>query len=468
MARAGSHQPWEALVAFCGKTRAASCSHTGYTSRVSYTNRRFSPMLADAILTKASEARATPEQIKVLEARIHAIDPVDLTLVANAARVAEELSIGAEWSWLSKSRFTFIDLFAGIGGMRLAAESEGGRCVGSVEINKQCSQTYMDNFGDDPTGDMTTIDPSTIDRHDLLLAGFPCQAFSIAGLRGGFEDTRGTLFRNVAEIIAAKQPDAFILENVKGLVSHDQKRTLQVILNTLVSEPLGYYLPQPHEPGRLQGEGWKVLNALHFGVPQNRERIFIVGFKDLRAAERFQFPNPGIEGRNGVSLQDVLEDGPRWRTPVHARHFLSNTYLQGLTRHRDHHRSLGQGFGFEVRDPNGYANALVGGGMGRERNLVVAQLPPVAGSLEQVKTTRNDQNLRRMTPREWARLQGFPEWFQPHATDTNAYKQFANSVAIPNVAAVIRAVRAAVEDAPSGAREGRIPPRQLRIGPLGT
>lgn len=425
-------------------------------------------MLADALLKKASDAAATPVQLEVLKNRLNAIGTVDPTLVVNAARVAEELRLGTEWSWLEKPRFTFIDLFAGIGGMRLAAEAEGGRCVGSVEINKQCSQTYNDNFGVDPTGDITTIDPPSIDEHDLLLAGFPCQAFSIAGLRGGFEDTRGTLFRNVAEIIAAKQPDAFILENVKGLVSHDQKRTLQVILNTLVSEPLGYYLPQPNQPGKLEGAGWKVLNALHFGVPQNRERIFIVGFKDPHASARFQFPDPGIEGRNGASLQDVLEDGPRWRTPVHARHFLSTTYLQGLTRHRDHHRSLGQGFGFEVRDPNGYANALVGGGMGRERNLVFAQLPPITGSLEQVKTMRNDQNLRRMTPREWARLQGFPEWFRPHPTDTNAYKQFANSVAIPNVAAVIRAVRAAVEDAPLGASDDRIFPRQLKLSMLDT
>jgi len=419
--------------------------------------------LADALIQKATEAKATVDQIKVLEAQLHGFDSVDLDLAAKALRVAEELGLGTEWGWLSKPRFTFVDLFAGIGGMRLAAESEGGRCVGSIEVNTQCSQTYQDNFGDDPTSDITEVDPSSIEKHDLLLAGFPCQAFSIAGHRGGFEDTRGTLFRNVAEIIAAKRPEAFILENVKGLVSHDQKKTLQVILNTLADEPLGYYLPQPHVPGRLHGDGWKVLNALHFGVPQNRERIFIVGFKDPEAAERFQFPNPGIEGRNGVSLQDVLEDGPRWRTRVHARHFLSDTYLQGLTRHRDHHRSLGQGFGFEVRDPDGYANALVGGGMGRERNLVFAQLPPITGSLEQIKTKRNDQNLRRMTPREWARLQGFPEWFRPHATDTNAYKQFANSVAIPNVAAVIRAVRAAIEGTPSEASEGRIPPRQLRI-----
>ena len=147
-----------------------------------------------------------------------------------------------------------------------------------------------------------------------------------------------------------------------------------------------------------------------------------------------------------MSLQDILEDGPRWRTPVHARHFISKKYLQGLKRHRDHHESIGQGFGFEERRHDGNANALVGGGMGRERNLVKSQMGAQSGTLDEVKSPRNDENLRRMTPREWARLQGFPEWFQPHRAETHAYKQFGNSVAIPNVSAVVRAVAAAIED----------------------
>jgi len=321
-------------------------------------------MGAVTLLAKARNAQATSKQMQVLEAQIGPTPSTDPAVTASAAEVAADLGLTAEWGWLSEARFKFVDLFAGIGGMRLAAESEGGRCVGSVEINKQCIETYKNNFGDDPTGDITAIDPGDIDEHELLLAGFPCQAFSIAGLKGGFEDTRGTLFRNVAEIIAIKRPEAFILENVKGLVSHGKRMTLPVILNTLQGEPVNYHLVPPTGQSKLKALGWSVLNALDFGVPQNRERIFIVGFRDPMAAERFRFPEPTTPGGTGMSLQDVLEDGPRWRTPVHARHFISERYLQGLKRHRDHHESIGQGFGFEVRDLDGYANALVGGGMG--------------------------------------------------------------------------------------------------------
>ena len=408
-------------------------------------------MLADALLAKARRAGATPEQMRILEARV------------SASKVAADLGLAHEWEWLSEPRFTFVDLFAGIGGMRLAAESEGGRCVGSIEIDKRCIDTYQRNFGDDPTGDITEIDPQSISDHDLLLAGFPCQAFSIAGLKGGFEDTRGTLFRNVAEIISEKQPDAFILENVKGLVSHDKRNTLAVILNTLIGDPVGYHLVQPSGLSKLKGYGWSVLNALDFGVPQNRERIFIVGFKDPMAADRFRFPGPITPAGVGTSLQAVLEDGPKWKTPVHARHFISDKYLKGLRRHRDHHESIGQGFGFEVRDHDSYANALVGGGMGRERNLIKAQMDPQVGTLDTLKSPRNDESLRRMTPREWARLQGFPEWFEPHHAETHAYKQFGNSVAVPNVAAVVKAVRAAIEGTELPENEPSAGLQQMRL-----
>lgn len=420
-------------------------------------------MLAETLLGKARKARATAEQLQALKARIDVKDSADPLVIAKATEVAEVLGLSTEWGWLTRARFTFVDLFAGIGGMRLAAESEGGRCVGSVEINEQCIDTYKHNFGDDPTGDITKIDPATIKEHHLLLAGFPCQAFSIAGLKGGFEDTRGTLFRNVAEIIAAKRPDAFILENVKGLVSHAKRQTLPVILNTLQSEPVNYYLVPPSEKAGLTGTGWAVLNALDFGVPQNRERIFIVGFKDPEVAERFRFPEPTTPGGEGMSLQDVLEDGPQWESPVHARHFISAKYLQGLKRHRDHHESIGQGFGFEERDHDGFANALVGGGMGRERNLIKAQKDAQSGTLDGLKSPRNDENIRRMTPREWARLQGFPEWFQPHRAETHAYKQFGNSVAVPNVASVIRAVQSAIEDTTILTNETPSIPQQTRF-----
>jgi len=424
---------------------------------------QYSRMLAETLLEKARNQRATLEQLQVLQARIDAKDSADLSVIADATEVAKALELSTEWGWLSEARFTFIDLFAGIGGMRLAAESEGGRCVGSVESNKQCIETYKHNFNDDPTGDITIIDPAALEGHQLLLAGFPCQAFSIAGLKGGFEDTRGTLFRNVAEIIAAKRPEAFILENVKGLVSHAKRQTLPVILNTLQGEPVNYYLVPQSENAKLKGTGWAVLNALDFGVPQNRERIFIVGFKDPVVAERFRFPEPSTPGGAGMSLQDVLEDGPRWQTPVHARHFISEKYLEGLKRHRDHHESIGQGFGFEERDHDGFSNALVGGGMGRERNLIKAQMGAQSGTLDGLRSPRNRENLRRMTPREWARLQGFPEWFLPHKAETHAYKQFGNSVAVPNVAAVIRAVRAAIENTESSDSNSSGGPQQMRL-----
>jgi len=408
-------------------------------------------MLAEALLTKARRAGATPAQMQILDARFA------------AAKVAADIGLAHEWEWLSEPRFTFVDLFAGIGGMRLAAESEGGRCVGSIEIDKKCIETYRRNFGDDPTGDITAIDPRSVNDHNLLLAGFPCQAFSIAGLKGGFEDTRGTLFRNVAEIISKKKPDAFILENVKGLVSHDKRKTLAVILNTLMGDPVGYHLVQPSGHSKLKGYGWSVLNALDFGVPQNRERIFIVGFKDPMAADRFRFPGPITPAGVGISLQEVLEDGPKWKAPVHARHFISEKYLQGLKRHRNHHESIGQGFGFEVRDHHGYANALVGGGMGRERNLIKAQMAPQNGTLDGLRSPRNGESLRRMTPREWARLQGFPEWYEPHHAETHAYKQFGNSVAVPNVAAVVSAVMTAIEGIDLPENEPSELPRQTRI-----
>jgi DNA (cytosine-5)-methyltransferase 1 len=425
--------------------------------------KQYSKMLAETLLEKAHNATATAEQLQVLRARIDANDSPNPFLTSDAAKVAEALGLSKEWGWLREARFTFVDLFAGIGGMRLAAESEGGRCVASVEINPQCIETYKQNFADDPTGDITILDPASLKEHHLLLAGFPCQAFSIAGRKGGFEDTRGTLFRNVAEIIAAKRPDAFILENVKGLVSHAKRQTLPVILNTLQGEPVNYYLVPQSEKTKLKGTGWAVLNALDYGVPQNRERIFIVGFKDPVVAERFRFPEPSTPGGAGMTLQDVLEDGPRWQTPVHARHFISDKYLQGLKRHRAHHESIGQGFGFEERDHGGFANALVGGGMGRERNLVKAQMDAQGGTLDELRSPRNNENLRRMTPREWARLQGFPEWFQPHRAETHAYKQFGNSVAVPNVAAVIRAVRVAIENTDSHASDPSSGPTQLHL-----
>lgn len=338
----------------------------------------------------------------------------------------------------TKRTFTFIDLFAGIGGMRKAAEKAGGRCVQSVEIDDAACLTYEANFGTSPKGDITKLKPrdESIEPHDLLLAGFPCQAFSLAGKRGGFADTRGTLFRDIADILRHKQPKAFVLENVKGLIGHDKGRTLATILNTLESKAIGYSLPHIVGPkGRLQ-RGWFTLNALDFGLPQSRERIFIVGFKSPKAAARFHPPVPSAR-RKRKKLIDILEDSPRRNKQVPERHFLSATLLAGLKKHKARHMGKGNGFGYEVRDHNAHAGTLVIGGMGKERNLVKALLPALPDQTIANRGPRNSENIRRLTPREWARLQGFREDFILHPRESQAYKQLGNTVAIPVVQAVV-------------------------------
>ena len=314
-------------------------------------------------------------------------------------------------------KFKFIDLFAGIGGFRLAFQSLGGKCVFTSEWDDQAKKTYRTNFGEIPFGDITKEETKRFipDDFDVLCAGFPCQAFSIAGKRGGFEDTRGTLFFDVAEIIRRKRPKAFFLENVKGLVNHDKGRTLSTILNTL-REDLGYFVPNP-----------KVMNAKDFGVPQNRERIFIVGFREDLAINDFEYPEPFKET---VAFEDVKEE-----TPVSVKYYLSNQYLKTLEEHKRRHEIKGNGFGFEIIPDDGIANAVVCGGMGRERNLVYDDRLEDFTPITHIKGQVNRLGIRKMTPREWARLQGFPDKFIIPVADASAYKQFGNSVAVPAIRA---------------------------------
>lgn len=312
-------------------------------------------------------------------------------------------------------KFKFIDLFAGIGGMRLAFQNLGGKCVFSSEWDLYAQKTYQANFGEVPFGDITQIDEEKIPDHDILVAGFPCQAFSIAGKRGGFEDTRGTLFFDVARIIRAKKPKAFFLENVKGLKSHDKGRTLETILNTLRND-LGYFVPDP-----------QIINAVDFGVPQNRERIFIVGFSPETGINEFTYPSPqGTE----IRFNDIREVNP-----VSVKYYLSTTYLQTLRDHKARHAEKGNGFGYEIIPDDGIANAIVVGGMGRERNLVVDKRLKDFTPITHIKGEVNREGIRKMTPREWARLQGFPDKFNIIVSDVQAYKQFGNSVAVPAVQA---------------------------------
>ena len=322
------------------------------------------------------------------------------------------------------TKFTFIDLFAGIGGFRLAMQRSGGRCVFSSEWDKSAQQTYFANFGEVPFGDITQIANEKrksieIPKHDILAGGFPCQAFSIAGFKGGFADTRGTLFFNLARIIEDHAPKAFFLENVKGLAGHDKGRTLSTILRTL-EEDLGYHV-------RTQ-----IVNAKDFGVPQNRERVFIVGFKSGAAADRFEFPKPLGKVTTIADIKEV--------DVVSTKYYLSDRYLETLIRHRDRHASKGNGFGFDIKRDSDIASAIVVGGMGRERNLVVDKRLRDFEPKTNIKGPVNRQGIRKMTPREWARLQGFPDSFIIPVADAQAYKQFGNSVSVPAIEATVKRI----------------------------
>jgi DNA (cytosine-5)-methyltransferase 1 len=314
-------------------------------------------------------------------------------------------------------KFKFIDLFAGIGGFRIALQSLGGKCIFTSEWDEQAKKTYEANFGEVPFGDITKEETKKFipDEFDVLCAGFPCQAFSIAGKRGGFEDTRGTLFFDVAEIIKRKQPKAVFLENVKGLTNHDKGRTLKTILNVL-REDLGYFVPNP-----------QIINAKDFGVPQNRERIFIVGFRGDLGIDSFEYPKPT---KQSVTFEDIKE-----KNPVSVKYYLSDTYLKTLINHKKRHESKGNGFGYEIIPDNGIANAVVCGGMGRERNLVFDNRINDFTPVTKIKGEVNRHGIRKMTPREWARLQGFPDNFIIPVSDASAYKQFGNSVAVPAIKA---------------------------------
>jgi len=321
---------------------------------------------------------------------------------------------------IANPRFTFIDLFAGIGGFRLALHNLGGRCVFTSEWDKGAQKTYAANFGEIPHGDITLEETKQHipAQFDVLCAGFPCQAFSIAGRRGGFEDTRGTLFFDVAEIIRRHRPKAVFLENVKGLVNHDRGRTLQTILQVL-REDLGYYVPEP-----------RIINAKHYGVPQNRERIYIVGFRNDLDVSSFAYPEPTDSSK---VFADVKE-----KKPVSVKYYLSTQYLGTLRAHRARHASKGNGFGYEIIPDTAASNAIVVGGMGRERNLVTDHRITDFRPVTHIKGEVNREGIRKMTPREWARLQGFPDEFLIPVADASAYKQFGNSVAVPAIQATAR------------------------------
>lgn len=317
-----------------------------------------------------------------------------------------------------------IDLFAGIGGVRLGFERAFGEAIDTVfvsEWDKEAQKTYKANFKDEfeISGDITKIKESEIPEFDICLAGFPCQAFSLAGRRQGFEDDykgrcRGTLFLDVARICDCHKPKVIFCENVKGLVGHDKGRTFKVIIDTFTS--IGYKV--------FSG----VLNSKDFGVPQNRERIYIVAFRNDIAPETFEFPT-GTDSTKRIS--DIVE-----QCPVPAKYYLSDVYYETLKKHKARHAAKGNGFGYEIRDWSDIAGAVVCGGMGRERNLIIDKRQQELVPTTHIKGSINKEGIRKMTPREWARLQGFPENFSFPCSDTQSYKQLGNSVTVNVIEAI--------------------------------
>ncbi len=327
---------------------------------------------------------------------------------------------------IDKKNLKAVDLFAGIGGIRLGFENAFGKKIDFVyeaEKDKFACETYKENFGVNPMGDITKIDPHDIPPFDVLLAGFPCQTFSLAGNQRGFDDIRGTLFFYIGEILRIHTPDIIFLENVKNLIHHDGGRTFQ-ILKDVLERDLNYHLH------------YKVLNAKDFGVPQNRERIIIIGFLDNI---QFEFPQP-IKIKSEVCLRDILiEDIPK-------KYYLSQKYLNCLKEHRKRHERKGNGFGYRVLSRESISNTIVGGGMGHERNLIRDKIPENCWREENNNLKlKNNEGIRKMMPREWARLQGFPDTFEFPVSDTQAYKQLANSVAVPMVTEVAKKIKQDIE-----------------------
>ena len=319
-------------------------------------------------------------------------------------------------------KFTFIDLFAGIGGFRIAMQNLGGKCIYSSEFDAKAQESYFANYGEMPFGDITKESTKSYipKKFDILCGGFPCQAFSLAGRRLGFNDeTRGTLFFEIEAILRKHQPKAFFLENVKGLAIHDKGRTLKTILEHL--DDAGYDVVPP-----------QILNAMDYGVPQHRERIYIIGFrKDLGInVEDFHYPKPTTPGDKRPRFKDVMEENE-----VSVKYYLSTVYVETLKRHKARHEAAGHGFGYKIIDLDGVANAIVVGGMGRECNLIIDKRLTNFTPVTNIKGEVNREGIRKMTPREWARLQGFPDSFRIVVADASAYKQFGNSVAIPAVQA---------------------------------
>lgn len=306
------------------------------------------------------------------------------------------------------TNFKYIDLFAGIGGIRRPYQKLGGTCVFSSEIDKFAVQTYEANWGETPSGDITKIDEKDIPHFDILLAGFPCQAFSIAGKRKGFDDTRGTMFFEIERILEYHKPKCFMLENVKGLLSHNKGNTFKVMKDILENK-LGYKIY------------YQILNAKDFGVPQNRERIIIVGFKNHDI--KFEFPKPsGIK----TKLGDILEQD------VSEKYTISDKIWASHQRRKEKHKAKGNGFGYSLFNEKSPYTSTISARYYKDGSEILIE--------------QENKNPRKLTPREAARLQGFPDDFKLVVSDMQCYKQFGNSVPTKMIEAVANNIIKSLEE----------------------
>lgn len=337
--------------------------------------------------------------------------------------------------------FKFIDLFAGIGGIRLPFQNLGGKCVFTSEWDKFSQKTYAANFGVMPHGDITKISATDIPEHNVLLAGFPCQAFSQAGLKKGFYDTRGTMFFEIQRILAAKQPDAFLLENVKQLKGHNAGQTLKVILDTLRGEhfhSIPEDIPMSEESRaaiNIKLNYWvdfRILRAADFGSPQNRERIFIVGFNknkfsNVEFDQVFNWPEPP---KTITKVGDILLSDDE----IHSKYTISERLLAGHERRKVEHARKGNGFGFSLfKKQDSYTNTLSARYYKDGSEILIDQ-------------SEIGKRPRKLTPRECGNLQGFPlDFIIDAVSEVQAYKQFGNSVSVPVVSAVAKSMIKAIK-----------------------
>lgn len=302
--------------------------------------------------------------------------------------------------------FKFVDLFAGTGGIRIPFDEVGGVCVLSSEWDKYAQVSYEANFGEKPLGDLQNIDENDVPNHNIIMGGFPCQPFSHAGLKRGFDDTRGTLFFDIARIIKKHKPEIVFLENVKGFKGHDKGRTWETVRNSL--NELGYNVTA------------EVLSAKDFGVPQNRQRFYIIGLKREKYGNDvfFEFPEPP---KTPTRVGDILEKN------VDSKYTISDRLWAGHQRRKIQHKERGNGFGYGLFNEESFYTNTISARYYKDGSEVLIE--------------QEGRNPRKLTPREAARLQGYPDSYKIVVSDTQAYKQFGNAVAVPVIRAIVQQLK---------------------------